>query len=84
MNIGMGARLRRIAKVVACLCAIELFLPGGTLIVLGYLLAGRPHVPATAEGGRAFKVLCELRWLISANAGAGDSNRSEDDHPRGR
>jgi len=84
MNIGTGARLRRIAKVVACLCAIELFLPGGTLIVLGYLLAGRPHVPAAAEGERGFKVLRDLRGLISANAGAGDSSQSEDDNPRGR
>ena len=65
MNIGMGARLRQIAKVVACLCAIELCLPGGTLIVLGYLLAGRPHVPAAAEGERAFKVLCDLRGSFS-------------------
>ena len=84
MNIGMRARLRRIGKVVACLCAIELVLPGGTLIVLGYLLAGRPHVPATAEGGRAFKVVRDIRGLISANAGAGDASRSEDDIPRGR
>ena len=84
MNIGMGARLRQIAKVVACLCAIELFLPGGTLIVLGYLLAGRPHVPAASEGERAFKVLCDLRGLIFAKAGAGDSSRPEDDNPQGR
>jgi hypothetical protein len=50
MNTGMGARLRRIAKVVACLCAIELFLPGGTLIVLGLLLTGRINVPALGGG----------------------------------
>lgn len=84
MNIGKGARLRRMAKVVACLCAIELVLPGGTLIVLGCVLAGRPHVPAAAERERAFNVVRDLRGLISANAGAGDSRRSEDDNPRGR
>jgi hypothetical protein len=28
MNTGMGTRLKRIAKVVACLCPIEMFLPG--------------------------------------------------------
>jgi hypothetical protein len=84
MNIGMGARLRRMAKVVACLGAIELVLPGGTLIVLGYVAAGRPHVPAAAEGERAFKIVRDRRGLISANADAGDSSRSEDDNPRGR
>ena len=46
MNTGMGARLKRIAKVVATLCAIEMFLPGGTLLVLGLLLSGRINVPA--------------------------------------
>ncbi len=43
MNTGMGARLKRIAKVLACLGAIELFLPGGTLIVLACLFMGRAH-----------------------------------------
>jgi hypothetical protein len=84
MNMGMSARFTRIAKVVPCLCAIELCLPGGTLIVLGYLLAGRPHVPVATEGERAFKVVRDLRGLISANAGAGDSSRSEVDKPQGR
>jgi hypothetical protein len=84
MNIGMSGRLKRIARVVACLGAIELFLPGGTLIVLGCLLAGRPHVPAAAEGGRAFKVLRDLRGFISLTAGAGDSSRWEGDSPQGR
>jgi hypothetical protein len=61
MNMGMSARLKRMARVVACLGAIELCLPGGTLIVLGYLLAGRPHVPVATEGERAFKVVRDLR-----------------------
>jgi hypothetical protein len=83
MNIGMSARLKRVAKAIACLGAIELFLPGGTLIVLGYLLASRPHVPAAAEGERAFKVLRDLRGLIFANAGGCDSTRAGDANPRG-
>lgn len=47
MNPGIGARLKRIAKVLATLCAIELFLPGGTLIVISILLASR--VPAISN-----------------------------------
>jgi len=84
MNPGIRARLTRMAKVLPYLCAIELFLPGGTLIVLGYLLTRRPHVRAAAEGGRAFKVLRDLRGFISATAGAGDSSRWEGDNPQGR
>jgi hypothetical protein len=41
MNPGIGARLKRIAKVLATLGAIELCLPGGTLIVISILLASR-------------------------------------------
>jgi hypothetical protein len=41
MNTGMGTRLKRCAKVVGPLCAIEVFLPGGTLIVIAFLLASR-------------------------------------------
>ena len=37
----IGARLKQIAKVLARLCAVGMFLPGGTLIVLGFLLTGR-------------------------------------------
>ena len=50
MNPGIGARLKRMAKVVATLCAIEMFLPAGTLLVLGLLLSGRISVPAPAGG----------------------------------
>lgn len=50
MNTRMGARLKRIAKMLAALCAIELLLPGGTLIVLGLVLAGRTNVPVPAGG----------------------------------
>ncbi|HYB75252.1 MAG TPA: hypothetical protein VED18_17900 [Candidatus Sulfotelmatobacter sp.] len=50
MNTGVSARLKRIAKVLAAPCAIEVLLPGGTLIVLGWLLAGRANVPVPAGG----------------------------------
>ena len=50
MHTGMGARLTRMAKMLAALCAIEVFLPGGTLIMLGLLLAGRITVPVPAGG----------------------------------
>jgi hypothetical protein len=55
MNTGMGARLKRIAKVVAALCAIELFLPGGTLIVLSILLASR--APEASQGFTALPAI---------------------------
>ena len=41
MNTGIGARIKQIDKVLARLCAIGMFLPGGTLIVLGFLLTGQ-------------------------------------------
>jgi uncharacterized membrane protein YgdD (TMEM256/DUF423 family) len=50
MNAGMHARLKRIAKVLATLCAIELLLPGGTLIALGLLLTGRIPLSTPAGG----------------------------------
>ena len=50
MNPGIGARLKRMAKVIATLCAIEMFLPGGTLLVLGLLLSGRINVQAPGSG----------------------------------
>ena len=84
MNTGMGARLKRIAKVLATLCAIELFLPGGTLIVLGYLLTGRPHIRAAAESEGAVKAWRDFRGLIFANTRDGGSSRADDDNSRGR
>jgi hypothetical protein len=80
MRTGIGARLKGIAKVLPYLCAIELFLPGGTLIVLGYLLTRGPDVPATAEGERAVKAWRDFRELISANIGDGGSGRAEDNN----
>lgn len=43
MNPGIDARLKQSAKVLASLCAIEMVLPSGTLIVLGDLLTGQPQ-----------------------------------------
>ncbi len=41
MNTRYGAGFMRFAKVLARLFAVELFLPGGTLIVISILLASR-------------------------------------------
>ena len=77
MNIGMAARLKRIVKVLACLCAVEMFLPGGTLIVLGCLLTGERRIHASAEGDRAVAAWGDFLGLLSVNTGGG-SNRAED------
>ena len=63
----MGAWLKRIAKVLFYPCAIELFLPGGTLIVLGYLLTGGRHIHISAEGEGAFQIWRDIRGLVFAN-----------------
>ena len=41
MKSGIGARLKQIAMGLASVCAIEMVLPGGTLMVLTYLLTGQ-------------------------------------------
>ncbi len=41
MNTRIGSPIKQIAKVLVTLCAIEMFLPGGTLIMLGDLLTGQ-------------------------------------------
>ena len=41
MNSRITTQLRRLAMIAGRLLAIELFLPGGTLIVLACLLTGR-------------------------------------------
>ncbi len=71
MITGMGARLKRIAKVLFCLCAIELFLPGGTLIVLGYLLTGGRHIHTSAKGEGGLRTWRDIRALVFANTGSG-------------
>ncbi len=40
MNPGIRARLTRLAKILGRLLAIELVLPGGTVLVLACLLSG--------------------------------------------
>ena len=66
----MGARLKRIAKVLFCLCAIELFLPGGTLIVLGYLLTSGRHIHTSAKGEGGLQTWRDIRGLVFANTAA--------------
>ena len=72
----MGARLKRIAKVLGTVFAIEMFLPGGTLIVLGYLLTGGRRIHASAEGDRAVTAWGGVLRLLSVNTG-GESNRGQ-------
>ena len=55
MNSGISARLKRIAKVFARLSAIEMSLPGGTLIVISILLASR--VPEISQRFTALRVI---------------------------
>ena len=71
MNTGMRARLKRIAKVLFCLCSIELLLPGGTLIVLGYLLMGGRHIQTSAKGEGGLQIWRDIRGLVFANTAGG-------------
>ena len=74
MNPGIGPRLKRMAKVLATVCAIEVCLPGGTLLALGYLLALQCHLYGSTEGEPAVPTWRGLRGLLAANP-AGGSNR---------
>lgn len=67
----MGTRLKRIVKVLLCLCAIELFLPGGTLIVLGYLLTGGRHIHTSAKSEGGLQTWRHIRGLVFANTAGG-------------
>ena len=80
MNTGIAVKLKGLARLIGRLVAIELFLPGGTLIALGYLLALRPHVRASAEGERGVRTWRGIRGLGSANTGDGGSSRTEDNN----
>ena len=71
MNTGIGTRLKRFAKVLACLCAIEMFLPGGTLIVLGYLLMGGRRIHTSAKGEGGLPTWRDIRGLVFANTAGG-------------
>jgi hypothetical protein len=79
----MGTRLKRIAKVLFCLCSIELLLPGGTLIVLGYLLMGGRHIHTSAKGEGGIQTRRDIRGLVFANT-AGGSSRRDANPLRGR
>jgi hypothetical protein len=46
MNTAIAVKLKRLARLIGRPVAIELFLPGGTLVVLGCLVTGRGSMPA--------------------------------------
>jgi hypothetical protein len=54
------SRALGIAKTIGSLFAIELFVPGGTLIVLTLLLTGRPGSPLFQTIGRHCPALARL------------------------
>jgi hypothetical protein len=78
MNTGIGARVKRIAKVLAALCAIELFLPGGTLIVVGYLLTVHRRAHASGEGEPAVGIWAGVRGRIFENTGDGGPPQADE------
>jgi hypothetical protein len=82
MTTGIAVKLKGLARLIGPLVAIELFLPGGTLIVLGSLRALRCHVPAPAGGERAVTTWRGFRGLRSANTGDGGSSRADDNTSR--
>jgi hypothetical protein len=71
MNTGMGVRLKRIAKVLGTIIAIELCLPGGTLLALGYLLALQCHGDRSAAGEPALPTWRDLRGLLAGHPAGG-------------
>jgi hypothetical protein len=56
----MMSRALRIAKVIGSLLIIELFVPGGTLIILAMLLSGRPDSPLVGLLGRRVPALLRV------------------------
>ena len=71
MHTGTGARLKRIAKVLAALGTIELLCPGGTLIVLILVLTGGCHLGPPDEGERAAGIWRDLQAHIFGKPGDG-------------
>jgi hypothetical protein len=53
-------RAVRLAKALASLLAIEIFVPGGTLLVLTLLWAGRPGTPLPGFLGRRVQALSRV------------------------
>jgi hypothetical protein len=62
MNRALG-----IAKMIGSLLAIELFVPGGTLIVLTLLLTGRPGSPLRQRLARHFPALSRFHSGLAGN-----------------
>ena len=56
----MMQRALSLAKTAGSLLAIEMFVPGGTLIVLTLLLTGRPDSPLVAFLARRVPLLSRL------------------------
>lgn len=61
-------RVRAIAKSILSLLAIELLVPGGTLIVLTLLLTGRPGSPLHQRLARRFPAVFRLVSNLTGNA----------------
>jgi len=80
MKIGVGARFRRIAKVLAALCTIELLVPGGTLIVLILVLTGGCHLGPPDEGERAAGIWRGVREQVFGNTADGGSRRTDENN----
>jgi hypothetical protein len=59
-GMGIMSRALGIAKMIGSLLAIELFVPGGTLIVLTLLLTGRPGSPLQQSIARRFPAMFRL------------------------
>ncbi len=54
------SRALSLAKTIGSLLAIEIFVPGGTLIILAMLLAGRPGSPLLNVLGRRLPALSRV------------------------
>jgi len=76
---GMGAMSRAlaIAKMIGSLLAIEVFVPGGTLIVLTLLVTGRPGSPLQQRIARRFPAVFRLLSGLAGNAWPATSAASQ-------
>jgi hypothetical protein len=72
--MGIMSRALGIAKMIGSLLAIELFVPGGTLIVLTLLLTGRPGSPLQQRIARRFPAVLKLvSWRVGSAAPVGSA-----------
>jgi hypothetical protein len=76
---GMGAMSRAlaIAKMIGSLLAIEVFVPGGTLIVLTLLVTGRPGSPLQQRLARRFPAVFRFVSGLAGNAWPATSAASQ-------